>query len=258
MACKEEFFNNRVIWLTGASSGIGRALAIALSQFTCTLYISARSTANLERTRQACAHPERVLIAAGDLTDKTVSHSICEQINAQHGHLDMAILNAGTCEYVDVNRFESDVFAQLMEANFMSMVFGIEACLPLLKKSNQAQLIGMSSTAAYLGIPRSEAYGASKAAIRNMLRALHVNLKPLGIHVGVICPGFVKTELTSRNDFPMPALISAEQAAQDIIHGMCKQQHEIHFPRRFSTLLKIISILPDKLQFGLLAKTLEK
>ena len=257
MASKENFFTDRVIWLTGASSGIGRALAIALSKFSCTLYISARNETNLELTRQACADPERVFVVAGDLTDKTVNHTICARIHAHHGRLDMAILNAGTCEYVDVNNFDSDVFSTLMDSNFMSMVYAIEASLPLLKKSRRAQLIGMSSTAAYLGIPRSEAYGATKAAIRNMLRALHVNLKPHGVHVGVICPGFVATELTARNDFAMPALISAERAAEDIIHGMSKQQHEIHFPKRFSTVLKIISILPDKLQFSLLAKTLE-
>lgn len=257
MVSRKKFFNQRVIWITGASSGIGRALAIALSEYSCILYLSARNADRLASTRQACAHPERVFIAPGDLTDKVVNNSICEQILSQHSRLDMAILNAGTCEYVDINHFDSGVFARLIEVNFMSMVYGIEACLPLLKQSQHAQLIGMSSTAAYLGIPRSEAYGASKAAIRNMLRALYVNLKPQGIHVGVICPGFVETELTAMNDFPMPALISVERAAEDILKGLCKQQHEIHFPKHFSILLKIISILPDKLQFFLLGKTLE-
>jgi short-subunit dehydrogenase len=137
------------------------------------------------------------------------------------------------------------------------MVYGIEASLPLLKKSQSAQLIGMSSTAAYLGFPRSEAYGASKAAIYNMFKALAVSLKPHNIASSVICPGFIATELTAKNTFRMPALVTVERAAENILQGIREQQHEIHFPKRFSWCLKFISYLPLSIQYRLLAKTLE-
>ena len=256
MASNSSFFSDKVIWLTGASSGIGRAVAIALSEYDCTLYLSARSRQNLESTRKACKPVAKVHILAGDLSIKADNQSICSSIKKQSGQLDLVLLNAGTCEYVDTDHFDSDLFQRLVDSNLMSTVFGTEAALPLLRQSKNAQLVAMSSTAAYLGIPRSEAYGATKAAIRNMFRALHVSLKPEGIHVAVVCPGFVATELTAKNTFAMPALITAELAAEHILHGINKGHHEIHFPKRLSWLLKFISILPDGLQFRLLANTL--
>ena len=251
-------FDNKVVWLTGASSGIGRALAIALSKYDCQLYLSSRTHDQLIKTRDMCDQPDNVHIEAGDLSVLETNKTICKKIEAQSGQLDIAILNAGTCEYVDVNNFDSALFERLITHNYLSMVYGIEASLPLLKESADAQLVGMSSTAGYLGIPRSEAYGSTKAAIINMLRALKVSLKPKNIDVSVICPGFVKTELTDRNDFPMPAMISAELAAEHIIKGIVKRTHEIHFPKNFTLTLKLISLLPDSLQFWLMSKTLDK
>ncbi|MEM8843860.1 MAG: SDR family NAD(P)-dependent oxidoreductase [Pseudomonadota bacterium] len=250
--------DNKVIWLTGASSGIGRALTIALSKYNCQIFISSRTITQLEITKNQCAEPNNIHIVEGDLSKLEDNKKICSMIESEFGRLDIAILNAGTCEYVDTDNFDSALFERLISNNYLSMVYGIEASLPLLKKSQHAQLVGMSSTAGYLGLPRSEAYGSSKAAITNMLRALKVTLKVSGVDVSVICPGFVKTELTDKNDFPMPAIISADKAADHIITGIVKGTHEIHFPKPFTVTLKFISLLPDKLQFWLLSKTLEK
>ena len=239
-------FDNKVIWITGASSGIGRALAIALSNFDCRIYLSSRSQEQLERTVEQC-NGDNVSILTGDLTDKKSNVKICETIMHECGRLDIAILNAGTCEYVDIDNFDSELFVRLMNTNFISMVYGIEACLPLLYKSKQAQLIGMSSTAAYMGLPRSEAYGATKAAIRNMFGALRVSLYDKGVSTSVICPGFVATELTAQNDFAMPAMITAQKASTYILDGISKNKQEIHFPRRFSFTLKLLGSLPNPL-----------
>lgn len=261
MPSDNEFYTGKIIWITGASSGIGRALAIALSQYACTLYLSARNQNNLLETQSVClantSAKATIHLLAGDLSVKTENQSICDSMAQQQGRLDIAILNAGTCEYVDIDRFDSDLFKRLMDINFMAMVYGIEAALPMLKQSSCAQLIGMSSTAAYLGIPRSEAYGATKAAIYNMFKALAVSLKPHNISSSVICPGFVTTELTAKNTFSMPALITAESAAKIILTGIKKHHPEIHFPKRFSWSLKFISFLPISLQYRLLAKTIE-
>ncbi len=252
-----EHYRDKVIWITGASSGIGRALTIMLSHLDCELYISSRSIERLRETVSMCADPSKIHIAEADLTNKQANQDICETIRQHSGRLDIAIFNAGTCEYVDIDNFQSELFERLIQSNYLSMIYGIEASLPLLKQSNNAQLVGMSSTAAYLGLPRSEAYGSTKAAIRNLLRSLKVSLSSKKIDVSVICPGFVKTELTDKNDFSMPCLISAKRASEYILQGIANNKHEIHFPRRFSLTLKLISLLPDAIQFRLLSKTVK-
>ena len=254
----QEYFTNKVIWITGASSGIGRALTIALSNFDCHIFISSRSEEKLQETINLCPSKSNIQALTGDLAKQESNNAICKHIENIHGHLDIAILNAGTCEYVDVENFDSALFKRLIDNNFMSMVYGVEACLPLLRKSQTPHLVGMSSTAAYLGLPRSEAYGATKAAILNMFRALKVSLSAINVDVSVICPGFVETELTAKNDFPMPCLITAEKSTDYILKGIASKQCEIHFPKRFSFALKFISILPDSLQFWLLKKAVSK
>ncbi len=249
-------FENKVIWITGASSGIGRALVIALSNIQCRLFITSRSSEKLQETFEQCENKNNIEIVAGDLTSKDTNQEIIETINKKANRLDIAILNAGNCEYVDIDNFDSELFYRQMNTNFMSMVYGIEAGLPLLKKSDSAQLVGMSSTAAYLGLPRSEAYGATKAAIRNMFAALRISLQPQNIQASVICPGFVETELTAKNDFDMPALISAARSAEYILSGIAANKQEIHFPKRFSLTLKFIASLPNPILSKLLAKTI--
>ena len=239
-----EHFKNKVIWITGASSGIGRALVIALSKIDCQIIITSRSKEKLQQTIERCAN-KNIVILEGDLTSKRINQEITQKIKTTCGRLDIAILNAGTCEYVNIDEFNSELFRRQMATNFMGTIYGIEAALPLLKESENAQLIGMSSTAAYLGLPRSEAYGATKAAIRNLFAALRISLQPYHISASVICPGFVKTELTAQNDFEMPALITADQASKHILEGIAAYKQEIHFPKRFSVTLKLIGSLPN-------------
>lgn len=237
-------FKGKVIWVTGASSGIGRALVIALSNIDCQLFITSRSKEKLEQTVEQCAN-KNIVVFEGDVTSKQVNQEIVQQIKKTCGRLDIAILNAGTCEYVNIDKFDSELFCRQIDTNFMSMVYGIEAALSLLKQSKDAQLIGMSSTSAYLGLPRAEAYGATKAAIRNLFSALRVSLQPHQISASVICPGFVETELTAQNDFEMPALITSKEASTSILKGIAAHKQEIHFPKRFSLTLKLIASLPN-------------
>ena len=254
---QKNHFTGKSIWITGASSGIGRALTIALSECDCRLFISARNNNGLRDTINQCKH-KNIIALPGDLTEKQTNLDICSSIDRESGSLDISILNAGTCEYVDIEEFDSAIFRRLIDINFMSMVYGIEASLPLLQKSKNAQLVGMSSTAAYLGLPRSEAYGASKAAILNLFSALRISLHSRNISASVICPGFVQTELTDQNDFSMPALISAKQSAEYIMAGISKYQQEIHFPKRFSLTLKLLSSLPNPILTWILRKSVAK
>lgn len=248
-----EFYNNKTIWITGASAGIGQATAIELSKYNTQLILSSRSQDKLEAVAKQCHH-DNIVIAAGDLSQKQDNQAIVETIKSQLGKLDIALLNAGTCEYVDINNFDSSLFERVFQTNFHSMVYGIEAALPLLRQSSAAQIIGMSSTAYYVGLPRSEAYGASKAAIAHMLNALRISLLNEKIGVSVICPGFVETPLTDKNDFPMPGKISAAESAVYITKGIHKQQEEIHFPKLFSFVMKCLASLPYFIQTPILAK----
>ena len=241
----------RRIWVTGASSGIGRALAIELAQHGARVVISGRNQARLQAVADACKGGE-VQVVTLDVANRDGNQAAAETIRARFGALDSVVLNAGICEYVDLPVFDTASIKRVMDINFMGFVYGVEAALPLLRDGNTPHLVGMSSTVAYTGLPRAEAYGASKAAIRYFLQSLRVDLLPQGIDVSIICPGFVKTPLTDENDFPMPMRITAEEAARAIRRGMERRAHEIRFPTLFALILRGLAILPSRLRTFLL------
>ncbi len=237
---------DRRAWVTGASTGIGRAVAEELLRRGARVVASARTETVLSELARAW-DPERVMVLPLNVTDRAATLRAMDAVRQRWGGLDIAILNAGTCEYVDVKKFDSTIFERTMRTNVLSMAYGVEAVLPLLRQSPSPHLLGMSSTVAYGGLPRAEAYGASKAAIKNFFEALRVDLAPEGIPVSVICPGFVRTPLTDRNDFPMPFRIEADDAARRIVDGIEAQTLDIHFPKRFSIPLRLLTLLPSRL-----------
>ncbi len=237
----------RRIWITGASSGIGSALACELSLAGARLVVSGRNRERLQAVADACKGGE-VQVVALDVASREENLAAAEKIRSLYGALDSVVLNAGICEYVDLPVFDTASIKRVMDVNFMGQVYGIEAALPLLRDGNAPHLVGMSSTVAYTGLPRAEAYGASKAAIRYFLQALRVDLLPQGIEVSIICPGFVKTPLTDLNDFPMPMQINVETAARAIRKGMERRAHEIRFPTLFALMLRTLAVLPSRLR----------
>jgi len=238
--------HDRLVWVTGASAGIGRAVVVELVRRGARVIASARNEQALNELARECGG-DRVVVLPLDVANRQANLRAAETIRQQFGGLDIAFLNAGICEYVDVAKFDSSMFERTMQTNFLSMVYGIEAMLPLLRAGRHPQLVGMSSTVAYRGLPRAEAYGASKAAIKHLFESLDLDLIKDGIAVSVVCPGFVRTPLTDRNDFPMPFRIEAEEAACRIVDGIEAKKPEIHFPKRFSLLLKLLSLLPHRL-----------
>ncbi len=242
----DAYFHKKRVWVTGASAGIGRAVARELAQRGATVIASARNREALNQLTAECL-PHAVLALPLDVADQHANLQAAQTIDERCGGLDIALFNAGTCEYVDVATFDSALFERMIRTNFLSMVYGIEAVLPLLRRSPHPHLAGMSSTVAYAGLPRAEAYAASKAAIKNMLEGLRIDLRKERIPVSIICPGFVNTPLTERNDFPMPFAVSAEEAARRIADGIAAQKEEIHFPKRFSLTFKLFSSLPSPL-----------
>jgi NAD(P)-dependent dehydrogenase (short-subunit alcohol dehydrogenase family) len=244
---------DRRVWVTGASAGIGRAVAVELVRRGATVIASARNEQALNDLARDCGGGHVVALPL-DVTDRQANLRAADAIRKRLGGLDIAFFNAGTCEYVDVETFDSAVLERTMKTNFLSMVYGIEAVLPLLRASRGAQLVGMSSTVAYRGLPRAEAYGASKAAIKYLFESLQIDLKRDGISVSVICPGFVRTPLTDRNDFPMPFRVEADDAARRIVDGIEDKRPEIHFPKRFSIPSKLLALLPNRLYVALCSK----
>lgn len=245
-------FRNQVVWITGASSGIGLALAKRLQSEGAFVVVSARNESALNKE---FGFQSNALVAAGDLTSTQVNHEIVQKIDSHFGQLNCAIFNAGYAEYIDVKKFSHEPFSRMMEVNFLSMTKGIEAVLPMLRRSNNPYLIGMSSSVAWQGLPQGQAYSASKAAIRNLFQGLNIELAQEGIDVSWICPGFVKTPLTDKNTFEMPFRISSEEAAETIYKQLTKKQTEIHFPKKFTYSLKLVSMLPASWQANLLKGT---
>ncbi len=243
---------NNVIWITGASTGIGAACAREFVRRGARVAVSARSEEKLADLQKELGE-EFCFSVPLDVTDSAANKSAVATVKKRFGRIDRAFLNAGTWEPMDLPKFDAELFEKTFRVNVMGMMYGIEAVLPELL-ANKGHLIGMSSSVAYRGIPRAEAYCASKAAIRATLQALRCQLKPRSVPVTVILPGFVKSPLTDTNDFDMPFLMETEAAARVIVEGVARKKTEIAFPLPFILILKAMQLLPDSIYTSIMSK----
>lgn len=223
------------ILITGATSGIGRQLALDYHAEGHHVLALGRDSLRLQELARDGIRTGQV-----DLLDRQATIAWFSSLES----IDLAILSAGSCEYIDMPHFDSELLSRVMRVNVEALAHSIEAVLPLLRKSQTPHLVTIGSSAAYVPLPRAEAYGASKAAIAYLTDTLRITLRPENIAVSLVCPGFVKTPLTDRNNFPMPFLVSVEQASTSIRKGISAKKAEIHFPKPFTFLLKAASLLP--------------
>ena len=226
------------ILITGATSGIGRQLALDYHRDNHQVWALGRNQKALDELSAEGLQAVRI-----DLEDRDMARDWFTAMTP----IDLAILNAGSCEYVDLPQFDSELVSRVMRTNVESMAVSIEGVLPLLRQGERPHLVAVGSSAAYLPLSRAEAYGASKAAIEYMIRTLRIDIYREKIDVSLVCPGFVKTPLTDRNEFSMPFRLSVEEASDRIRRGIEKRRLEIHFPKRFTFILKALSLIPEAL-----------
>lgn len=224
------------ILITGATSGIGKQLALDYQDEGHQVWAVGRNEKVLSDLQS-----RGMKTGQFDLTDRDKSLEWFKTLN----HLDLAILNAGNCEYIDLPDFDSASVQRVMRANVESLAISIEGVLPILRTSENGHLAIVGSSAAYIPLPRAEAYGASKAAVAYMANSLRIDLRKEGIPVSLICPGFVKTPLTDLNEFDMPFRITTQEASTAIRDGLKKGKSEIHFPKKFTYMMKLLSWLPN-------------
>jgi len=241
----------RTVWLIGASTGIGRATASRLHALGARVVVSARSAAALQEF--TATHPGSDAVVL-DVTERDALRAATAQIVERHGRIDLAVYCAGTYSAMRATEFDLDVALHHVQVNYVGALHLLDALLPQLLKQAGAGQPGhvslVSSVAGYRGLPKSLAYGPTKAALINLGETLYLDLHPKGIGVSVINPGFVETPLTAQNRFSMPALISSEKAAGHIVRGWERGEFEIHFPKRFTHVLKAMSVLSDGLYFA--------
>lgn len=230
------------ILITGATSGIGRGLAINYAAAGHNVIAIGRNKIALDELTTL-----GVTCIQLDLVNLDAVREQSVKLNITLEHLDLAILNAGNCEYLDVQAFDAALIKRVFDANIISFANSLELVLPLLRKSNAPHLVGVASIAGYLPLSRAEAYGASKAALIYFLDTLAIDLAKENILVTTVNPGFVKTPLTAKNDFPMPFAINVETATNIIQRGIEQKKIEIHFPYRLTLIIKLLGLLPRRL-----------
>ena len=238
------------VWVLGASSGIGEAFCEALLERGARVALSARSRGPLD-TLATRFDASQSLVLTADVSSQSDIESAYARIVDEWSGLDLLVLLAGTHLPVRAWELRSEDAERLFSVNVFG-AFRTTACvIPDMLTRGDGAIAVVSSVAGYCGLPTSLVYGASKAALTNFTETLYLDLRPRGISVYLINPGFVKTPLTDRNEFEMPALISVEEAAAAMVKGFERGEFEIHFPKRFTRMMKLLRMLPYRIFFPL-------
>ena len=241
--------NKQIAWVTGASSGIGKALCERLIIDGWIVIGSARSKANLDKLKSSLGINFHVMPL--DIESSSNVMAVMKQSELEIGPIDLAILNAGFY-HPETNGLDNIVSKKTIAINVVGTINCLTAILPRFEKRGNGHIALMSSSAGYRGLPRAYSYTSSRAAIINLAESLRIDLRSKGIKVQLITPGFVDTGLTQKNNFHMPFMVSTEVAARRIIKGLSKSNFEITFPRRLTYILKFLRIMPYPIYYALI------
>ncbi len=244
----------KLAWVTGASSGIGRSVALKLAKDGWRVIASARNTNALEEL--AAEATGRIFVFSLDVTGKDDVNAAVSAIETAHGPIDLAFFCAGTYRRDSADSFDVDALGEMMALNVMGTANCLAAIMPLMTGRKSGQIAVTSSVAGYTGLPGGGSYGATKAALINLCEALYPELAAHNVRLSLINPGFVDTPLSQKNDFAMPFLISADEAADAIVRGLEKDRFEIIFPWKMAVAIKLLHMLPYPLIFALTRRML--
>ena len=248
------------ILIVGASSGIGKETALIFAKNNWKVVICSRNLKKLDSLAEFSSKSlkKKLLPFKLDITKSEKLNSNINKIIQKTGIPDIVYLNAGTNDPNSKEIVNIKQTRKLFETNFFGIIHCIEVFLPYLRKKKNSQLVIMSSVAGYRGLPHASAYCSTKAALISFAESIYNQCKPLGIQVRIICPGFVKTPLTDKNNFKMPMIISAKQAGQIIYNKLTKSKDfEIVFPKLFGFVMKVLKHLPNSLYLRITSRLLK-
>lgn len=236
-------WQGRVAWIVGASSGIGRATASALHRAGARVIVSARQAEALAQFERE--HPGAIALPM-DATDPQAARQALAHIEQRCGQVpDLLLYCAGHYKAQHADAYDLQEMRKHLAVNYEGVLHWLDAVLPALLQAGRGHLSLVGSVAGYRGLPKSLAYGPTKAALNNLAECLYLDLRPHGVGVSIVNPGFVETPLTAQNDFEMPQLITPDEAAQEILRGWAQGRFEMNFPRRFTFWMRLLRHLPD-------------
>ena len=243
------------IWITGASSGIGKSVAEKFANEGWKVAVSARRKELLD---ELAKNPNIVSFPL-DVTNRNQINEVFKNILDNFGDLDICLFSSGTYEPKDEQNIDPDKIKNVINVNFIGVIDCVKSVERYFKDKKSGHISIVSSIAAYRGLPNSSGYGPSKAALTNFSESIYFDFKKFGVRVSVVSPGFIKTPLTDKNEFPMPFLKTPEYAAEKIFNGLVKSSaFEIHFPKGLTLTLKFLRILPYRLYLFLVDKLVKR
>ena len=244
--------NKKTIWITGGSTGIGKALAIKFANKSWNVAVSARRE---ELLNELSNQYENISAFPLDVTDKQKCVEVFEQIKNKYQDIDICFFSTGTWNPKKEKEIDVEQIEDVFKINFFGTVNTIKAVEQYFRDRKKGTITIVSSIAGYRGLPNSTGYGPSKSALNNLAESLYFDFKRFGVRVCLVSPGFIKTPMTDKNDFKMPFIKTTDYAADKIYDGLInKNVFEIHFPKSLTVILKILSFLPSKLYFSLVGQ----
>ena len=247
--------NQKKIWITGASSGIGRAVAEKFASEGWKVAVSARRKELLDEL----AKNQNIFSFPLDVTNSKQIEEVFKNILNEFNDLDICLFSSGTYEPKDEQSIDPNKIKNVINVNFLGVIDCVKVVENYFKNRKSGHISIVSSIAGYRGLPNSSGYGPSKAALTNFSESIYFDFKKFGVRVSIISPGFIKTPLTDKNEFPMPFLKTPDYAAEKIFNGLVKSNSfEIHFPKGLTLTLKFLRMLPYKLYLFLVDKLVKR
>jgi short-subunit dehydrogenase len=244
--------NKKTIWITGGSTGIGKALAVKFASKDWNVAVSARRE---ELLNELSDQYENISAFPLDVTDKQKCAEVFDQIKKKYEDIDICFFSTGTWNPKKEKEIDVEQIEEVFKINFFGTVNTIKAVEQYFRDRKKGTITIVSSIAGYRGLPNSTGYGPSKSALNNLAESLYFDFKRFGVRVCLVSPGFIKTPMTDKNDFKMPFIKTTDYAANKIYDGLInKNVFEIHFPKSLTIILKILSFLPSKLYFSLVGQ----